>query len=106
MHLEKEPDFLSDLCIVQGDVTPAAIIQSLNDNQGCSTLLIDEGILLYQKILNIEIHQINSAWSGEALNKTTIRGVIFTSKNHDSRFMHFSRMTFSPSLGAVSLLPC
>jgi len=74
MHLEKEPDFLSDLCIVQGDVTPAAIIQSLNDNQGCSTLLIDEGILLYQKILNIEIHQINSAWSGEALNKTTIRG--------------------------------
>lgn len=74
VHLEKEPVFLPDLCIVQGDVTPAAIIQSLHDNQGCSTLLIDEGILLYQKILNIEIHQINSAWSGAALNKTTIRG--------------------------------
>lgn len=73
-HLRKEPISLPDYCILQGDATPAAIIQALNDNQGCSTLLIDEGVLLYQKILNSEIHQINSAWSGAALNKTTIRG--------------------------------
>lgn len=80
-YLREEPIFLQNLHILQSDVTPAAIMQALTDNQGCSTILIDEGILLYQKILNNEIHLINSAWSGAALNKTTIRsGNLFVEK--------------------------
>lgn len=73
-HLQDEPVFLPNLQILQSDVTPAAILLSLQENRGCSTILIDEGVLLYQKILNTEIHQVNSAWSGATLKKSTIRG--------------------------------
>jgi hypothetical protein len=72
--LTQEPASLPNLSILQGDATPAAIMQALYDNRGCVTLYIDEGLLLYQKILNNEVHHINTAWSGAALDKTTIRG--------------------------------
>ena len=73
LHLEK-PILLPDLRITQSDSTPAAIIQGLSNNSGCGTFLIDEGVLLYQKIVNSEVHHINSAWSGSPIDKTTIRG--------------------------------
>lgn len=73
-HLKIEPTPMPELSVVQGDSTPAAIMQALFDNLGCSSLFIDEGVLLYHKILNTEIHHINTAWSGAVLDKTTIRG--------------------------------
>ena len=72
--LLEEPSLLPELRISLSDATPAAVIQGLSENGGCITFLIDEGILLYQKIVNNEIHHINSAWSGSIVDKTTIRG--------------------------------
>ncbi len=74
----EEPNCISDLRILQGDVTPAAIIQRLEENGGYLSFFIDEGALLYNKIINNEVHHINSAWSGVSIDKTTVRdGNIF-----------------------------
>jgi hypothetical protein len=72
--LLEEPALLPALRILQSDVTPAAIILGLSENGGCGTFFIDEGVLLYQKIVSNEVHHINSSWSGAVIDKTTIRG--------------------------------
>ena len=69
----EEPQLVLDLRIWQSDATPAAIIQGLQTNGNCNTFLLDEGVLLYNKIVNNEVHHINSAWSGASIDKTTIR---------------------------------
>ncbi|MDD2746887.1 MAG: DUF3987 domain-containing protein [Acidithiobacillus ferrooxidans] len=72
--LLEEPALLPEMRITMSDATPAAVILGLSENGGSITFFIDEGVLLYQKIVNNEIHHINSAWSGAIVDKTTIRG--------------------------------